>query len=223
MCPEARHRGTESLFLSLVFLLKRRECSRVAAERIGGGYSLAFFVREELWSRTRNSRHLPPSSFRPLASRAAKHTQAHTDSSFLDRLKPFPRFYILDEIPAALCPFITFANQMMSLDILRMGFIVTFYAGRTASVKRIRAECSRLIGYHRNSFAVSFTFLRQTALQPFFPSSHSHVRTSYTVLLPLYCQIFRGSFPCKITRSLYVSFYDKPSCVTRISNAMKPI
>lgn len=125
----------------------------MAAERIGGGYSLAFFVREGLWSRTRNSRHLPPSSSRPSASpcplaRPAKHTRAHTDSPFPDRLKPFPRFYILDEIPAALCPFITFANQMMSLDILRLGFIVVFYAGRTASVKRIRAERSRLIGYH---------------------------------------------------------------------------
>lgn len=62
--------------------------------------------------------------------------------------KPFPRFYILDEIPVALCQFITFASQMMSLDILRRGFIVVFYAGRTASVKRIRAERSRLIGYH---------------------------------------------------------------------------
>lgn len=84
------------------------------------------------------------------SSRAARKTYASTYKFTLSRprRKPFPRFYILDEIPAALCPFITFANQMMSLDILRLGFIVAFYAGRTASVKRIRAERSRLIGYH---------------------------------------------------------------------------
>lgn len=139
----------------------------MAAERIGSGYFFAFFfffIHEGLWSRTQNSRHLPLSSSRPLAfpcslARPAKHTRAHTDSPFLGRLKPFPRFYILDEIPAALCPFITFANQMMSLDILRLSFIIGFYAGRTASVKRIRAERSRLIGYHteiRSSSLVRF-------------------------------------------------------------------
>lgn len=73
--------------------------------------------------------------------------RAHMDLLFLAGLKPFSCFYILDEIPVALCQFITFARQMMSLDILRRGFIVVFYAGRTASVKRIRAERSRLIGY----------------------------------------------------------------------------
>jgi len=82
---------------------------------------------------TRNSRHLPLSSSCPFAFACsfvlpAKHAQLRTDLPFLGRLKPFPRFYILDEIPAALCQFITFANQMMSLDILRRRFIVVFYA-----------------------------------------------------------------------------------------------
>lgn len=62
MRPEARHRPE-----SLVFLLKRRERSRVAAERIGGGYSLPFCSRGT-FGLTRNSRHLFLSSFRPLAS-----------------------------------------------------------------------------------------------------------------------------------------------------------
>lgn len=97
------------------------------------------FVREGLWSRTKfqTSTFLPrPSTFPCPLTRLAKHARAHTDLSFLRRLKPFPRFYILDEIPVALCQFITFANQMMSLDILRRGFIAVFYAGRTAPVKR---------------------------------------------------------------------------------------
>jgi len=124
MRPEARYRGQVFLVLSLIFLLKRRERSCVAAERIGGRYSLAFLFARD-FGLARNSRHLPPSSFRPSAlpcplARPAKHTRAHTDSPFFGRLKPFPHFYILDEIPAALCPFITFTNQMMSLDILRL-------------------------------------------------------------------------------------------------------
>jgi len=65
-----------------------------------------------------------------------------------------PRFYILDEIPAALCHFITFAGQMMSLDILRRGFIVVFYAGRAASVKRIRAFTTHRLS-RRNSVCLA--------------------------------------------------------------------
>lgn len=218
-CAPKRAIRAESLFLSLVFLLKRCERSRVAAERIGGGYSLAFFCsRGTLVSHTKfqTSSCLFFSHVglaRVLSPRPAKHTRAHTNSPSLGRLKPFPRFYILDEIPAALCPFITFANQMMSLDILRLGFIVAFYAGRTASVKRIRAERSRLIGYHIEIRSLSRSrFLDRQPLRPFSSSSsHGHVRTSYTVLLPLYCRIFRGNFPCEITRlpCTRVSFYDK--------------
>lgn len=163
MRPEARHHNRVFLSLSfspsLSFFLSRISLKTTRTFTCGSRkdwrwvFLYFFFLREGLWSCTRNSRHLLPSSTRSSAfpcslAGSAKHTRAHTDSPFLGRLKPFPRFYILDEIPAALCPFITFANQMMSLDILRLGFIVVFYAGRTASVKRIRAERSRLIGYH---------------------------------------------------------------------------
>lgn len=121
------------------------------------GYTPFLFVRRRLWSRTkfqaslRPPLHIPrsvlpcPPLFR--AREPQTRARAHTDLPFLAGLKPFPRFYILDEIPVALCQFITFADQMMSLDILRRSFIVVFYAGRTAPVKRIRAKRSRLIGY----------------------------------------------------------------------------
>lgn len=165
------------------------------------------FVREGLWSRTKfqTSTFLPrPSTFPCPLTRLAKHARAHTDLSFLRRLKPFPRFYILDEIPVALCQFITFANQMMSLDILRRGFIAVFYAGRTAPVKRIRAEHSRLIGYHAEIRRLA----RVSQIEGFtasFSSSRDYVRTSYTFLLPSYCwrDIFRSNFSYKISMYTY--------------------
>jgi len=165
------------------------------------------FVREGLWSRTKfqTSTFLPrPSTFPCPLTRLAKHARAHTDLSFLRRLKPFPRFYILDEIPVALCQFITFANQMMSLDILRWGFIAVFYAGRTAPVKRIRAEHSRLIGYHAEIRRLA----RVSQIGGFtasFSSSRDYVRTSYTFLLPLYSwrNIFRSNFSYKISTYTY--------------------
>lgn len=191
------------------------------------GIPLLFF----LFARDFGLAHEIPDIFLPLLlahwplARPAKHTRAYTDSPFPGRLKPFPRFYILDEIPAALCPFITFANQMMSLDILRLDFIVAFYAGRTASVKRIRAERSRLIGYHTEIRSLSCSRLLDR--QPyglFLLFLTAAVRTSYTVLLPFYCRIFRGNFPCEITSPCTcVSFYDKSLCVTCISNATKPV
>jgi len=106
----------------------------------------------------------------------------------------------------------------MSLDILR------FYCRLLCRSNGFReTNLCWAFTTHRlsrwNSFAVSLTFLEQTALWPF-SSSHGYVRTSYTVLLPSYCRIFRGSFPLRRTS---VSFYDKPLYVTCISNAMKPV
>jgi len=191
----------------------------VATERIGSRYSLGFFVREGLWSRTRNSKHLPFSSSRPTAfpcplARFAKHTRADTDSPSLGRLKPFPRFYILDEIPAALCPFITFANQMMSLDILRLDFIVVFYVGRTASVKRIRAKRSRLIGYHVEIRSLSCSRFLDRQLNDLFLFL---LTITWEPDILFYCWIFRGSFPCETMRLVHAYLFTISLCALHAS------
>lgn len=60
---------------SLVFLLKRRERSRVAAERIGAGYSLPFCSRGTLVSHEIPDIYLPPSPINlPMSSHAARKT-----------------------------------------------------------------------------------------------------------------------------------------------------
>lgn len=216
-----------SLSFSLVFLLKRRERSRVAAERIGGGYSLAFF----LLTRDFGLAHEIPDIFLPLLlahrpfhvllrdqQNIREHIRIHPLSG---RRKPFPRFYILDEIPAALCPFITFANQMMSLDILRLGFIVIFYAGRTASVKRFRAVRSRLIGYHAEIRSLSRSRFLDRRPYGFFLL---FLTTTWEPAILFYCLYIAGYFLAAFhVRLCPVSFYDKPLCVTCISNATKPV
>lgn len=186
MHPEARHQGPRVSRISLK-TTRAFTCGSRKDWEVGIPF---LFVRDGLWSRTKfqTSTLLPRSSTFPCPlTRPAKHERAHTDLSFLCRLKPFPRFYILDEIPVALSQFITFANQMMSLDILRRGFIAVFYAGRTAPVKRIRAEHSRLIGYHDEIHSSSRScFSNRRSYGFFFSSSHGHVRTSYTFLPPLF-------------------------------------
>lgn len=129
---------------SLVFLLKRRERSRVAAERIGGGCIPVLFIRQGLCGLTRNSRRLPTLLLHGLSpivlSRGGPQNMRQPIRTYpflvaLSRARSRV-FTFSTKSPLALCQFITFANQMMSLDILRRGFIVGFYAGRTASVKR---------------------------------------------------------------------------------------
>jgi len=95
----------------------------------------------------------------------------------------------------------------MSLDILRRSFIVVFYAGRAASVKRIRAVRSRLIGYRaeirppsRSRTAVTLAPRRSSQLR------EKHGYASFTAFFTTATTWPREmtSIPC--TRI----FYDKP-------------
>lgn len=98
-CALKRAIRAEPLFLSLVFLLKRCERSRVAAERIGGGYSLAFFF---WFARDFGLAHEIPDIFLPLLlahwprhvlsrgpQNIREHIQIHPLSDVLSRSRVF--------------------------------------------------------------------------------------------------------------------------------------
>lgn len=139
MRPEARHRSGSGARLSRISLKTTRAFTCGSRKDWRWVYSLPFLFRRETERSglARNSRHPPLSFFSPTFSPSLRPLprfflpRAHGRNMptygltlpIVGRLitPAFPRFYILNEIPAALCQFITFANQMMSLDILRWG------------------------------------------------------------------------------------------------------
>lgn len=93
---------------------------------------------------------------------------------------------------------------MMSLDILRRGFIAVFYAGRTAPVKRIRAEHSRLIGYHDEIHSSSRSYFSDRRPYGFF-FFFSQLRENQLYIFITFILVeYFGNIPYKM--SLYTYF-----------------